>query len=140
MIVLYCCTVGYLTPLETQSRFGDKLLEIRLVCPQNGTAVLKGLSATSTWYVTCRSEMLRMSGTTTNCLLCRSNLPWETYPAVDRAGCTAPTRHRECFLSFLVPDTDQESTAVPVLKHLSRGAIVKRTHVTHKNLYISPFY
>ena len=32
-----------LTPLEPQSRFGDKLLEIRLVCPQNGTALLKGL-------------------------------------------------------------------------------------------------
>ena len=31
-----------LTPLEPQSRFGDKLLEIRVVCPQSGTAVLKG--------------------------------------------------------------------------------------------------
>ena len=31
------------TPLEPQSRFGGKLLEIGLVCPQNGTAVLKGL-------------------------------------------------------------------------------------------------
>ena len=35
-----------LTPLEPQSRVGDKLLEVRMVCPQNGTAVLKGLSAT----------------------------------------------------------------------------------------------
>ena len=33
-----------LTPLEPQSRFGDKVLEIRVNCPQNGTAVLKGLS------------------------------------------------------------------------------------------------
>ena len=33
-----------LTPLGPQSRFGDKLLEICLVCPQNGTAVLKGLT------------------------------------------------------------------------------------------------
>ena len=32
-----------LTPLEPQSRFGDKLLEHWVVCPQNGTAVLKGL-------------------------------------------------------------------------------------------------
>ena len=32
---------GYLTPLEPQSRFGDKLLKIWVVCPQNGTAVLK---------------------------------------------------------------------------------------------------
>ena len=32
-----------LTPLEPQSRFGDKLLEIWVFCPQNGTAVLKGL-------------------------------------------------------------------------------------------------
>ena len=56
---------GVITPLEPQSRFGDKLLEVRVVCPQrglepqsrfgdrpvkfrvvcpqNGTAVLKGL-------------------------------------------------------------------------------------------------
>ena len=33
-----------LTPLEPQSRFGGKLLEIRVVCPQHGTAVLKGLN------------------------------------------------------------------------------------------------
>ena len=32
-----------LTPLEPQSRLGTKLLEIWLVCSQNGTAVLKGL-------------------------------------------------------------------------------------------------
>ena len=30
--------------LEPQSRFGDKLLEIYVVCPRNGTAVLKGCS------------------------------------------------------------------------------------------------
>ena len=35
---------GFLTPLEPQSRLGTKLLEIWLVCPQNGTAVLKGLT------------------------------------------------------------------------------------------------
>ena len=29
--------------LRPQFRFGDKLLEVRVVCPQNGTAVLKGL-------------------------------------------------------------------------------------------------
>ena len=33
-----------LTLLEPQSRFGDKLVKFRIVCPQNGTAVLKGLS------------------------------------------------------------------------------------------------
>ena len=33
-----------LTRLEPQSRFGDKALEICLVCPHNGTAVLKGLT------------------------------------------------------------------------------------------------
>ena len=32
-----------LTPLEPQSRFGDKLFKFQVVCPQNGTAVLKGL-------------------------------------------------------------------------------------------------
>ena len=31
------------TLLGPQSRFGDKLLQIWVVCPQNGTAVLKGL-------------------------------------------------------------------------------------------------
>ena len=37
-----CQLIALLGP---QSRFGDKLLEIRLVCPQNGTAVLKGLGS-----------------------------------------------------------------------------------------------
>ena len=31
-----------LTLLEPQSAFGDKLLKFQAVCPQNGTAVLKG--------------------------------------------------------------------------------------------------
>ena len=33
----------YLTLLEPQSRFGDRPLNFRVVCPQHGTAVLKGL-------------------------------------------------------------------------------------------------
>ena len=31
-------------PREPQSRFGDKPLNFQVVCPQNGTAVLKGLT------------------------------------------------------------------------------------------------
>ena len=31
-------------PLGLQSPFGDKPLEIRVVCPRNGTAVLKGFN------------------------------------------------------------------------------------------------
>ena len=34
------CTVGLTEP---QSAFGDELLKFQVVCPQNGTAVLKGL-------------------------------------------------------------------------------------------------
>ena len=33
----------WLTLLEPQSRCGDKPLKFQVVCPQNGTAVLKGL-------------------------------------------------------------------------------------------------
>ena len=33
-----------LTLIGLESRFGDKLLRIRVLCPQNGTAVLKGLT------------------------------------------------------------------------------------------------
>ena len=33
--------------LELQSRFGDTPLKIQVVCPQNGTAVLKGKIATT---------------------------------------------------------------------------------------------
>ena len=36
-----CCVLAL---VRVQSRFGDKLLGIWLVCPQNGTAVLKGLT------------------------------------------------------------------------------------------------
>ena len=32
-----------LTLLEPQSRFGDKPVKFQVVCPRNGTAVLKGL-------------------------------------------------------------------------------------------------
>ena len=35
-----------LTLLEPQSRFGDKPLTFQVVCPQNGTAALKGLTTT----------------------------------------------------------------------------------------------
>ena len=35
--------VVFLTLLEPQSRFGDKPVKFQVVCPQNGTAVLKGL-------------------------------------------------------------------------------------------------
>ena len=38
-----CVTLSVLLALHKQSRFGDKLPGIWLVCPQNGTAVLKGL-------------------------------------------------------------------------------------------------
>ena len=38
-------TVLILTHLVLQSRFGDKPLGIRMVCPQVGTAVLKGIRA-----------------------------------------------------------------------------------------------
>ena len=33
-----------LTPLQPQSDCGDKPLRFQVVCPQNGTAILKGLS------------------------------------------------------------------------------------------------
>ena len=34
-----------LTLLEPQSRFGSKPVKFQIVCPQNGTAVLKGLTS-----------------------------------------------------------------------------------------------
>ena len=37
--------VRVLTLVEPQSHFGDKPVKFQVVCPQNGTAVLKGLSA-----------------------------------------------------------------------------------------------
>ena len=36
--------VTSLTHLGLQSHFGDKPLKFQVVCPQNGTAVLKGLT------------------------------------------------------------------------------------------------
>ena len=38
-----------LTLLEPQSRFGDKPLKFQVVCPQNETAVLKGLMRKNWW-------------------------------------------------------------------------------------------
>ena len=42
-----------LTLLEPQSRFGDKPLKSQVVCPQNGTAVLKGLMGKTHTYTCC---------------------------------------------------------------------------------------
>ena len=44
--VVFSCTaiVAVLSLLGPQSRFGDKPLKLQVVCPPNGTAVLKGLS------------------------------------------------------------------------------------------------
>ena len=39
-----------LIPLEPLSRFGDELLEIWVICPQSGTAVLKGLRRATNEY------------------------------------------------------------------------------------------
>ena len=42
--IFSCSTLQFtLALLEPQSRSGDKLPEVSVVCPQNGTAVLKGL-------------------------------------------------------------------------------------------------
>ena len=53
-----------LTPLEPQSRFRDKLLEIWVVCSQNGTAVLKGLTnAVTTDTISLELKRGRLSAT-----------------------------------------------------------------------------
>ena len=39
--LVYLVRMIYLTPPEPQSRFGDKPFKSQVVCPQNGTAVLK---------------------------------------------------------------------------------------------------
>ena len=51
-----CCTAStvhntfeQLTLLEPQSRCGDKRVKFQALCPQNGTAVLKGLSPRRFW-------------------------------------------------------------------------------------------
>ena len=39
----FCCRAGFITFLGLLPRVGNKLLIIEVVCPQNGTAVLKEL-------------------------------------------------------------------------------------------------
>ena len=50
-----------LTPVELQSHFGDKLLEIRFVCPQKGTAVLKYFWRKSRKFVPCAGGVMLRS-------------------------------------------------------------------------------
>ena len=38
-----------LTLLELQSHFGDRPLKFLVVCPENGTPVLKGLTISNIW-------------------------------------------------------------------------------------------
>ena len=47
-----------LTLLKLQSRFGDTLLGIRVICRQNGTAVLKGLITAPTFFGTNHLEVM----------------------------------------------------------------------------------
>ena len=49
-----------LTLLELQSHFGGNTLKFQVLCPQIGTAVLKGLKVfKDTWYRRCRVLVLR---------------------------------------------------------------------------------
>ena len=45
--ILRSRVIRVVTLLEPQSRFGDKPVIFQAVCPQNGTAVLKGIHTTS---------------------------------------------------------------------------------------------
>ena len=55
-----------LTLLEPQSRFGDKAVRFQAVCPQNGTAVLRGL----------KRYQSRREKTEKNITLVRCNVRW----------------------------------------------------------------
>ena len=47
LLIVLVAVVAVDVVIAPQSRFGDKLLKIRVVCPQNGTAVLQGLRTTA---------------------------------------------------------------------------------------------
>ena len=49
------CSSSSLTLLERQSRFGDKPPKFQVVCPQNGTAVLNGLTLVGLPFVTAQT-------------------------------------------------------------------------------------
>ena len=53
-------SLGLAALVVPQSRFGGKLLEIRLVYPQNGTAVLTGLKAISLNVHECSTALLEI--------------------------------------------------------------------------------
>ena len=104
-----------LTPLEPQSRFGDTLLEVWVVCPQNGTAVLKGLSEEPQKKMGWTSIVERL-------FLLTIFGPIELWPPV--------IPHR-----LTIPYVPSDSTGTYIAGN--RGVIVNRTYGTHKNLYTS---
>ena len=79
-----------LTHLEPQSRFGDKLLRIRVLCPQNGTAVLNGLTAVPRssffFFFSCFTRRIGLSRLPLSSPPCASRL---SSPPRTPGGCTA---------------------------------------------------
>ena len=79
---IFFFTYMCLTLLEPQSRFGDKPFKFQVVCPQNGTAVLKGLTASAHWctyHVSCKEAVELFIFFLTMCLF---PLIFHRFPAV----------------------------------------------------------
>ena len=79
--------VSSLTPLAPQSRFGDKTLKFQGVCPQNGTAVLKGLRSRNNLEIP--GTRIRSGRGRRNNPLCSSVLVLTWQAARSTARCTA---------------------------------------------------
>ena len=100
--------------LEPQSRFGDKPLKLQVVCPQSGTAVLKGLSllfglASGMIYiyglVLVRKQLgvlfLLGSFHIPSATLCAMTYAVNRMQPISGETCTASRRVREAFDIFL---------------------------------------
>ena len=101
-----------------QSRFGDKLLEIRVVCPENGAAVLKGL--TLHLYNQRKGSLLAYWDIT------REGKLQPRYIAVTTRK---KRKKRKCFLH------QEKKQGGKYQERLLRRTMVNRTYGTHKKPY-----
>ena len=144
-----CCTHS-LTLLELQSHFGDNPVKFEVVCPQIGTAVLKGLThlepqsrfgGQSTQIPSRLSSKRDCGPKRVERILSAGRLirqPYHTTAAI-RTATTAP--HQTTLTLTLLPRHERLTVSIIninstiILVILLRGTIVNRTCGTHKKTY-----
>ena len=126
-----------LTLLEPQSRFGDKPLKFQVPCPQNGTAVLKGLSSAFVCLFVCSFVCSFVCFSSSRLSQLLSSPFFFSLPPIHMNGRNSGPG-LQCMSGFPPPPPPHYASQRRQ-HYYNRGTKVNRTYGTHNNLYISSF-